>query len=263
MCPQRDLHKAKTAYKLGDVQKSIAAHDMKCPAEEHKTEQGKYIKSIIYGGLDGIITTFAVVCGVTGAALNIFIVIILGFANLLADGLSMGIGDYLSTRSELEYQEEERNREEWEVENFLEGEKKEMIEIYTEKGISYEDAVIVVEILSSNKQAFIDIMMVEELGIVKTDESPMKNGLITFISFAIFGFIPLAAYISTLFLPGMSSFSFGIASFLTGITLFILGALKVRVTGKIWYKSGLEMLIVGGSAAIIAFLVGFFLSGLN
>lgn len=118
---QRDLDKAREAYKVGDVKASKEAHSTNS-SEDHKVGQGKYIKSTIYGGLDGIITTFAVVAGVTGASLQVSIVLILGLANLLADGLSMAIGDYLSTKAEIEYQADERKREAWEVKHYPEGE---------------------------------------------------------------------------------------------------------------------------------------------
>jgi VIT1/CCC1 family predicted Fe2+/Mn2+ transporter len=259
----RDLVKAKEAYKEKDVEKSIQAHDSKS-AEQHKGE-GKYIKSIIYGGLDGIITTFAVVAGVTGAALSAGIVLVLGMANLIADGLSMGIGDYLSTKAEKEYQEDERRREEWEIKNYPEGEKKEMIEIYKEKGVSPEDAETIVSILSKNEEAFVSIMVVEELGILESDDSSVNNAIATFASFAVFGAIPLSAYILSLFVPILaanSSLTFLVACIMTGLTLFALGALKVKVTGKKWLVSGMEMLIVGGLAAIAAFGIGALLAGL-
>ena len=105
-------------------------------------------------------------------------------------------------------------------------------------------------------------MMAEELGIVEADESPIKNAVVTFISFLVFGFIPLGAYVLSLFIASMESWTFIIACILTATTLFILGALKVKVTMKNWFKSGLEMLIVGGIAAIAAFLIGKVLSGL-
>jgi vacuolar iron transporter family protein len=65
---------------------------------------GTYIKSIVYGGVDGTITTFAVVSSVVGASLPPYIILILGFANLLADGVSMAAGDFLSTRAEYAYE---------------------------------------------------------------------------------------------------------------------------------------------------------------
>ncbi|MFW9998113.1 MAG: VIT1/CCC1 transporter family protein, partial [Candidatus Odinarchaeota archaeon] len=261
----RDLEKAREAYKNKDLEATIKAHSLKLAREDHQQEQGKYIKSVVYGGLDGIITTFAVVAGVTGAALSAGIVLILGLANLIADGLSMAIGDYLSTKAEREYQEDERRREAWEVENYPEGEKQELVELYMEKGLTKEDASSIVSIISRNKSAWIDIMMVEELGILESDESPVKNALVTFISFAVFGSIPLVVYILSLFIPLLMEnpfFIFFVACTMTGLTLFALGALKVRVTGKKWFVSGFEMLVVGGLAAIAAFGIGVLLSGL-
>ena len=174
MAPSRDLEEAKKAYRQRDIHASIAAHSAGAK-ERHQQEHGQYIKSAVYGGLDGIITTFAVVAGVAGAKLAAGIVLILGFANLIADGLSMAIGDYLSTKSEQEYERAERRREEWEVEHYPEGEKHELVELYTDKGIAPEDAKTIVELLAKTRTAWIDVMMVEELGILGSDESPLEE----------------------------------------------------------------------------------------
>ena len=253
----RNLEKAREAYKEKNILKTIKAHNT---PEEHKKE-GKHIKSVVYGGLDGIITTFAVVAGVTGAALSAGIVLILGFANLVADGISMGIGDYISTKSEREYQKEERKREEWEIKNYPKGEKKEMMEIYLKKGISERDAFKIVSILSRYKKAWVDIMMLEELGIVEDKNSPVKNGIITFISFVVFGFIPLMSYV-TAKIFNFNANTFVVAGFLTGITLFALGSLRARITGRKWFISGIEMCVVGGIAAVAAYTIGNILSKL-
>ncbi len=257
----RNLEKAKEAYKKKDPEASKEAHIQRAP-EIHQQEQGRYIKSAIYGGLDGIITTFAVVAGVAGASLSAGIVLILGFANLIADGLSMAIGDYLSTKAEKEYAKAERKRESWEVENYPKGEMKETEEIYMNKGIPEKDAKNIVNILSKHKEAWVDVMMVEELGIYENKESPLKNAIVTFFSFGIFGFIPLLAYVLARPVPGIQNYTFLIACILTGLTLFTLGALKVKVTGKEWFTAGLEMLIVGGLAATAAYGIGALLSGL-
>ncbi|OEF99944.1 hypothetical protein BHF71_07035 [Vulcanibacillus modesticaldus] len=257
----RNLDMAKKAYKNKDVEASKKAHQALTDAPEiHKHEQGQFIKSLIYGGLDGIITTFAVVAGVAGASLSFGVVLILGFANLIADGLSMAIGDYLSSKAENEYKQAEREREIWEIEHFPEGEKQEMIELYVSKGLSKEDATAITNIISKNKEAWVDIMMVEELGIIEDNESPVKNAIVTFLSFVIFGFIPLITYVISTFLPGLKDSAFIIASVLTGITLFILGALKVKFTAKNWLSSGIEMLIIGGIAAFAAYGIGYVLS---
>jgi VIT1/CCC1 family predicted Fe2+/Mn2+ transporter len=255
----RNLEKALEAYQRRDPEASKQAH-MANANEEHRQEQGQFIKSIIYGGLDGIITTFAVVAGVAGASLQPAIVLILGFANLIADGISMAIGDYLSTRAEQEYEASERKREEWEVDNYPEGEMTEMVELYESKGLSKTDAEEIVAIISKNRKAWVDIMMVEELGIVSSDESPLKNALATFLSFALFGFIPLLTYVLGNFIPLLRARSFLFASLLTGMTLFVLGALKTALTTRSWLRSGLEMLLVGGAAAAAAYGIGYVLS---
>jgi len=252
----RNLEKAKEAYKNKDVKQTIDAHSVsKFAKEDHNSTQGKYIKNVVYGGLDGTITTFAAVAGVAGAALKPEIVLIMGFANLIADGLSMAIGDYLSTKAEIAYAAAEREREAWEVENYPEGEKLELIELYVAKGMEQKDAEEVTALISKHHKSWVDIMMVEELGIMHTDESPTMNALITFSSFSFFGFLPLVAYIVLQFLPAMPN-PLLIASTLTGLTLFALGALKVKVTGQNWFLSGFEMFAVGGIAAASAYGVG-------
>lgn len=255
----RNLEKALEAYQRRDPDASKRAH-MATADEQHRQEQGQFIKSVIYGGLDGIITTFAVVAGVAGASLQPAIVLILGFANLIADGISMAIGDYLSTRAEQEYEASERKREEWEVDNYPEGEKTELVELYQSKGLSITEAKELVAIISKNRKVWVDIMMVEELGIVSSDESPLKNALATFLSFASFGFIPLLTYVLGNFIPLLMARSFLFASVLTGLTLFVLGALKTALTTRSWLRSGLEMLLVGGAAAAAAYGIGYILS---
>jgi len=250
----RNLEKAREAFRKGSTEESRRAHEQTA-VEEHK-QGGKYIKSLIYGGLDGIITTFAVVAGVAGAALSPAIVLILGFANLFADGLSMAIGDFLSTRAENEYNQAERKREEWEVEHYPDGEEKEMAELYRDQGIDEEDARKMAGILRKYPKAWVSVMMVEELGIVESDESPLKNALVTFLSFVVFGFIPLVAYVLSGFMEVLANNTFLIASVLTALTLFTLGAVKVRITEKNWLVSGVEMLVVGGIAAAAAYGIG-------
>lgn len=257
----RNIDQAKDAWKTRDADASRSAHQGGGSREKHKSA-GSSIKSAVYGGLDGIITTFAVVAGVAGADLGPGIVLILGFANQLADGLSMAIGDYLGTKSEKEYQAAERRREEWEVDNYPEGEKLELVELYEEKGLSHDDAVTVVDIFAKNKKTWVDIMMVEELGILEDDEHPLKSALVTFVSFVSFGFVPLLSYVLAPWIPGLAEQAWPVAVGLTGLTLFILGTLKTRFTDIAWWKSGLEMLGVGGLAATAAYVIGLLLKGL-
>ena len=98
----------------------------------------------MFGGLDGIITTFAVVAAVSGADMPGEVVILMGIANLVSDGISMGLGDYFSEKSEKDYIKNEWKREKWELENYPEGESTEMIELYEEEGMTKEDASVIV-----------------------------------------------------------------------------------------------------------------------
>ena len=125
------------------------------------------------------------------------------------------------------------------------------------------EAKTVVDIISKHKKAWVDIMMVEELGIIESDESPLKNAIVTFVSFLSFGFIPLVIFIFAFILPELGDKTFLIASILTGIALFVLGALKVGITEKNWLVSGLEMFLVGSLAAIAAYGIGYLFSGFN
>ena len=186
---------------------------------------------------------------------------ILGFANLIADGISMAVGDYLSTKAEQEYNSSEKKRERWEVDVYPEGEKLELVELYQNKGYSKEDAEKMVDIIAKNKEGWVDIMMKEELEIIEDNSSPLKNAFVTFGSFAIFGFIPLIAFTIAQLYQTLEGSTFLIASVMTGVTLFILGALKVRITGQNWLRAGAEMLLVGGIAAAAAYFVGMALQG--
>ncbi len=250
----RNLDKAKSAFASQDSEASRQAHDSG-DGEPHRAGGGQYIKSFVYGGLDGTITTFAVVAGVAGASLSSNVILILGFANLIADGIAMAFGDFLSTRAEQQYHAAERQREEWELENYPEGEKQELEELYVEKGLTEEEAETVVGIFAAHPKLMVDTMMKEELGIMEDDESPFLNGAVTFGSFVMFGFVPLLVFVvmrvTDIELDGMLW-----ACVLTGMTLFGLGVTKGRFSSVKWWKSGLEMLLLGGLAAVAAYMIG-------
>lgn len=260
------IDQAREAFKQRDVQASQKAHTpqaIRQAAEEHGGTSHQYIGDMVYGGLDGIVTTFAVVSGVAGAELGAGIILILGLANLLADGFSMASGAYLSSKSEREYYQHERNRESWEVEHFPEGEKAELVHVYESSGYSRADAEKLVEIQSQDKERMVDAMMVHELGLLPDERRPILSALATFVSFLIAGSVPLLVYLVNLFTPVAPEVSFPVSLALSGLALFVLGAAKVFVTARNWFRSGIEMLAVGGLAAGVAYLVGFLLRGLG
>eukprot|EP01147_Barroeca_monosierra_P010615 gene10615-2737_t len=191
--PTDRLELARKAYQSQDPELSRLAHELGSAPEVHQTGTGQYIKAAVFGGLDGIITTFAVVASVTGANLPIGVSIVMGVANLIGDGISMAFGEYMSSASEKQYTLTERRREEWEFDSNPEGEIKEMIDIYKEKGFDEEEAEQILRMMAKHRDFFIDHMMVEELGLMTPDpdESPLMNGVVIFVSFLLFGFTPL------------------------------------------------------------------------
>ena len=217
----------------------------------HASAAGNYLRDMVYGANDGIVTTFAVVAGVAGAELGLNVVLILGFANLLADGLAMAIGNYLGTKSELEYITKERAMETWEVEHLPDLEKKEVEDIYRKKGFQGKDLARAVEIITANKKIWVDTMMAEELKLLpESNASPVNNGIATFIAFTIAGLMPLLPYVFKLPMTFNTSIVF------TGLALFIVGSLRTLITKKHWLISGLEVLLIGAIAAIAAYFTG-------
>jgi VIT1/CCC1 family predicted Fe2+/Mn2+ transporter len=209
--------------------------------------------------LDGIITTFAVVSGVAGAELGSNVVLILGLANLFADGFSMATGTFLSSRSEQEYYDRERQREAWEVEHFPEGERAELYEIYRYQGYSEEDARRMMEIHSRDPKRWVDAMMVTELRLLPSDRRPILSALATFVAFVLAGSVPLLIYLLGLVVPVPAEIRFPVSLALSGVALFGLGSAKVLVTERSLWRSGVEMLLVGGLAAGVAYGIGFLL----
>ncbi|MEQ6166056.1 MULTISPECIES: VIT1/CCC1 transporter family protein [unclassified Ekhidna] len=218
----------------------------------------EYLGEFVYGGIDGSVTTFAVVSGSAGANLESSIIIILGFANLIADGFAMSIGSYLSTKSEKENYLKHKSIEYWEVDNLPEKERDEIREIYASKGFEGELLEKVVEVITEDRDRWVDIMMKEELEMAEETKSPFKMGAITFLSFLLLGFIPLLIYVIDYFNPVQSDL-FLVSSILTGTCFVGIGFLKSVVTGTRKFKSVIETLLLGGAAAVLSYFVGDFL----
>ena len=220
-----------------------------------------YLGEFVYGGIDGSVTTFAVVAGSAGANLESSIVLILGFANLIADGFAMSVGSYLSTKSEKENYEKHKALEYWEVDNLPEKEREEIREIYEAKGFEGEMLENIVDTITADKDRWVDVMMKEELEMIEETKSPFAMGGVTFLSFLLFGFIPLLIYVID-YLSPLEQNLFFIASVLTVFCFAAIGFLKSAVTSTARFRSILETLILGGAAATLAYFIGDFLEGL-
>ncbi len=246
---EEKIQVAKLAHKKGTAHETLHPHF-----------GGEYIRDLVYGANDGIITTFAVVAGVAGASLSSNVILILGFSNLLADGLAMAIGNYLGTKSEIEYAQSEREMEAWEIKHLPKEEVQEIRDIYKAKGFKGKDLEKAVKIITSDKKRWINEMMIAEHGLLPSDNSaPIKNGIATFIAFGLAGLMPLLPYLLAIYFSAISPFSFKLSIIMTAASLFIVGSLRTLITKKQPLIAGLEMLLVGAVAAVVAFTVGRFI----
>lgn len=246
---------------LSDVRlKKLEEHLLK----EHKRSPiSAYFKEVIYGGVDGIITTFAVVAGFSGAMLSneittqlsFVVVLLFGFANLFADACSMGLGNFLSVRSDKSLYCSIRAKELHEIRNSPEMEAEETIAVLLKRGFNEEDARTLTDIYRKNETYWTDFMMNHELELSDpTDDNPIFTGLATSLSFIFFGFIPLIPFV--LFGSFDPQTVFGLSIVGTFVALSILGILKWRVVRVSLWKSVFEVMLVGGVAAAVAFGVG-------
>jgi len=223
------------------------------------------IEDFVYGATDGAVTTFAVVAGVIGASLSPSVILILGFANLFADGFSMSIGNYLSQKTHREYIQNQRKKEEWEIDNLTAQEEGEIRDIYKEKGFKEEILEEIVRVITSKKKVWIDTMMKEELGLIEDkNRSPRDTAITTFVSFNLIGMIPLVPFV-LLHVSGFSrvwstSDAFVYSIVFTAIAFFLIGTIRGKVVKRSLIRTGFNTLAIGGIAASVAYLVGYLLS---
>lgn len=221
------------------------------------TIQHSYIRDWIYGGIDGAVTTFAVVSGVAGAQLAPLIVLILGFANLVADGFSMAASNFLGTRAEQDDYRRLREIELRHIELVPEGEREEIRQIYRAKGFEGDELDKAVELITSDKERWVQTMLTEEYGLPAEIRSPWKAAASTFSAFLVCGIVPIVPYLLKL------ESSFELSCFMTGITFFAIGALKSNWSTSSWYRSALETLFVGSLAAVMAYGIGVLLKDIG
>lgn len=209
-----------------------------------------YLRDWIYGGIDGAVTTFAIVAGSVGASLSAKVILILGVANLLADGFSMAAANYSGSKSEIEDYARLRSIEEKHIAVVPDGEREEIRQIFGAKGYDGEDLETMVRLVTSNKATWIETMMQAEYGMSDGHRNPLRAALYTFAAFVLFGSIPL--------MPFVLSFqsSSVIASALTAFAFFVIGSMRARWSQRSWLSCGAETTAIGMLAAAIAFLAG-------
>lgn len=212
--------------------------------------QHNYLRDWIYGGIDGAVTTMAVVSGVAGAGLSNWIILALGFANLFADGFSMAASNYLGTKSEHDDWRRLQNIENRHIDLAPEGEREEVRQIFARKGFEGDELTRMVEFITADRERWVHTMLMDEYGLPQALRSPWIAALSTFTAFLVCGLAPLIPYLFG------SGYSLTISVVLTGIVFFVIGSVKSKWSTSSWWHSGLTTLAVGAIAASLAYFAG-------
>ncbi|WP_158968909.1 VIT1/CCC1 transporter family protein [Chachezhania sediminis] len=205
---------------------------------------------VVYGAIDGSVTTFAIVAGVAGAGLSPFIVLALGFANVLADGFSMAVGNYSATKAQVDNVARVREIEKRHIDLYPDGERLEVREILRRKGLTGKVLEAATDAICADREAWIALMVEGEYGLGEVDPRPLRAALATFGAFLAAGMVPMLP-----FLFGLAD-AFRVSAGLTLVVFFAIGALKSLWSLAPWWRSGAETLAIGGVAAGLAYVVG-------
>lgn len=223
--------------------------------------RGSYLSDFVYGAIDGTVTTFAVVAGAAGAGLGPAVVIILGVSNLVADGFSMAVSNYLGTRAEEDRRVQSEAEERRQIRVMPEGEREEIRQIFASKGFVGDDLERIVDVITADEDRWVETMMREELGFSDGSTSAARAGLATFVAFVLVGTLPLLAFLVNLAFPDAIGRPFVISAVLTGAAFLLVGTVKAVVVGQRWFRGGFETLALGGAAAAFAWVIGRLLEG--
>jgi len=213
-----------------------------------------YLGDFVLGAVDGTVTTFAVVTGAAGAGLPSGVALVLGVANLLADGFSMAAGNYLSTKSASQVVERVRRIEEHHIDQVPEGEREEIRQIFAGKGFEGPLLDQIVDVITRDRRRWVDTMITEEFGLALENPSPLRAAGSTYIAFVLAGIVPLLPLM--LSGEGPPPAIFRTSAVLTAITFFLIGVFKGRVVHRPLFSSGLETLFIGSAAAALSYVVG-------
>jgi VIT1/CCC1 family predicted Fe2+/Mn2+ transporter len=234
-------------------------HDHSAAAIAARLARGprvSYLRDWIYGGIDGAVTTFAIVAGSVGASLSARVILILGVANLVADGFSMAAANYSGTKAEQDDYERLRAMEERHIDRVPEGEREEIRQIFLAKGYRGDDLEQMTSLITSRRAVWVETMLAEEHGVSNGLRHPLKSALATFSAFIVCGAVPLVPFLAGLPASAVT------AAVATGIVFFAIGSAKSKWSTQGWLRSGLETLAIGLGAAGLAWAVGHLLERL-
>ncbi len=209
-----------------------------------------YLRDWIYGGVDGAVTTFAIVSGVAGAKLSPWIILALGFANLFADGFSMAASNFLGTKAEQDNLQRLEVIENHHIDLAPEGEREEVRQIFQAKGFAGEDLERIVQLVTSDRRRWVRTMLTEEYGLPGEIRSSWIAAITTFTAFLICGLVPLVPFLFKVSHP------FEVSTLMTGTVFLAIGSAKSKWSTSSWWRSGLTTFLVGAIAAALAYAAG-------
>ena len=221
-------------------------------ADEHSAVRN-YVRDLILGFNDGLVSVYAIVAGVAGAGLATREIAIAGLAAATAGALSMGLGEYISTKSQTEYYAAEAQREREHIRKYPQLEREELHEMLEKKG--YPAALVppLAQHIMAEEDRFVDFMMREEFGVGEESErSPFVAMGLVMLAFVVGAILPLIPFLFGV--GGVTGLAVASAFSLSG--LFVAGALKAKTSGLAAWRSGLEMTLLGVVAAAITYGVG-------
>jgi VIT1/CCC1 family predicted Fe2+/Mn2+ transporter len=213
-------------------------------------EKFSYLRDIVYGGVDGAVTTFAIVAGVQGAGLSTSVILILGAANIVADGFSMAAGNYSATKADLDDRKRIIEVEERHIRQHRSGEIEELRQILTLRGLSGETLDAATELIIRDKEKWIGFMLTDEYGLSADEPRPIRSALATFVAFLAAGSVPLLPFVFAV----PEAFTVSIVA--TALTFFLIGTGKSKWSLAKWWYSGCETLLIGSTAAAVAYAIG-------
>lgn len=219
--------------------------------------RSSFLSNFILGSQDGLVNVLGILLGLTAATSDVRLIYVAAFAALGAESISMGAVAYTSTLARRKQYLKEVSREEIEMREVPQTEKKEVREIFQRWGYEGEELERLTDLISSRPKAWLEFMMSHELQLETVDESEPRRSFLVVLSSTIFGsVIPLIPY----FLVGKDVLLGAIGSVVvSGVVLFIIGYFEARTTvGSLW-RSGLQMALIGLAAGLAGFLIGHFI----
>lgn len=245
------MARKRSGKELAEFTRKVQQH---LEAEKKRGHSG-LLSDVILGGQDGLVNVLGIVLGVASATSDHFLVLIAGLVATFAESISMAAVAYTSTRAEQDHYMSEMEQEKWEIEHVPDVEEEEIRVIYMRKGFRGKELGRMVKSVVSNKELWLSVMMTEELGLSPIEsQNPVRSAAVVGFSAVVGSVLPLLPFI---LMP--VSDAIPVSLVLSTLVLFAVGAYKARITVGKWWKSGLEMAIIGMLAAITGWLIGKFL----